>query len=34
MMGVLGAVVDVFTDRLAALGRFLINLIYKSNRDS
>ena len=25
-MGVLGAVVDVFTDRLAALGRFLINL--------
>jgi len=26
MMGVLGAVVDVFTDRLAALGRFLINL--------
>ena len=26
MMGVLGAVVDVFTDKLAALGRFLINL--------
>lgn len=26
LMGVLGAVVDVFTDKLAALGRFLINL--------
>jgi len=26
MMGVIGAVVDVFTDKLAALGRFLINL--------
>ena len=26
MMGVLGAVVDVFTDKLAALGRFMINL--------
>lgn len=26
MMGVIGAVVDVFTDKLEALGRFLINL--------